>query len=548
MFDYWQAYKSTVYKNCTSSETVRTSVQFWKDQLFAASVVYFIPFCLIALVPSVYLSVKTGTTGILISDVLGVGIIVMIAFQSGLSVHFRKILFNGALYTISVVLFYYLGYAGPGMLYLLAVSLFVVLSMEALYGYIAFGLNTFICILFGVLIHFDFFHQATGTLYQLDTWIGISSNLIFLSGTAVFLIPHLFKGLQTSLDEQNILKEKLEESLDQISHSEQRFKALVQDGFDMTAIIKEGGTIKFIAPTVSTVLGLQPEEVVGTNVYDYIHPDDLELITREISELGQIEQVKLSPYRYKNSEGNWQWLETTITNMLQNPAVRGFVSNSQDLTEQIAYQHKLEESLKEKDTLLAEIHHRVKNNLAVINSLMELQAMRSDKEELRDLLRMAQRRIQTIATIHELLYGAESLSYINFGENIKLLTKNIENMYAGKKHITTTIDAGYVRMNINEAIPCALIVNEVITNAFKHAFIHTDAGQINVRLFKEKGVVSIEIRDNGNGLPEDFEERNSSSIGMTIIHSLKEQLEGELEFSSQNGTCFKFSFRKSDIK
>lgn len=549
MSDKWKAYKAFVYKNCTSSTAIRTSVEFWKDRLFAASVVYFIPLCLIALIPSLYLSVITGTTGILISDILGVGTIVIIAFLPGISVHVRKLFFNGALYTISVVLFYYLGYSGPGMLYLLAVSIFVVLSMETIFGYIAFGLNTFICILFGFLIHFELFDQVLNTQYQLDIWIGISSNLIFLSGTAVLLIPHLFKGLQTSIDEQNHLQEKLEVSLDRIKLSEQRFKALVQDGADMISIIDENGRFKYIAPTIAKVLDQNIENMIGTNVFSYIHPEDRERNRLQVTGLPFHEQVKLKPYRFKNSEGEWHWMETTLTNMVINEAVNGYVANSQDLTEQITYQQKLEESLQEKDTLLAEIHHRVKNNLAVITSLMELQAMKSDKDELRDLLRMAQRRIQTIATIHELLYNAESLSYINFGENITHLVKSIEDMYEGEKQIITDIDAHFVAMNIAQAIPCALIVNEVITNAFKHAFEERESGRIYVRLFEENAAVCIEIEDDGVGLPENFTQSNSTSIGMTIIHSLKEQLDGDLKFSSRDdGTTFSFSFRKTDVR
>lgn len=548
MTEYWKAYRSTVYKNCTSSTAIRTSVEFWKDRLFAASVVYFIPLCLIALIPSVYLSVKTGTTGILISDILGVGTILIIAFLPGISVHIRKLFFNGALYTISVVLFYYLGYSGPGMLYLLAVSIFVVLSMETIFGYIAFGLNTFICILFGFLIHYGLFDQVLNTHYQLDIWIGISSNLIFLSGTAVLIIPHLFKGLQTSFNEQTILKDKLEESLTKIIQSEQRFKALVQEGYDMIAILDEKGRFKYIAPTVAAVLGQNPEKLIGTNAFYYVHPNDLQRIIKQVSALAHQEQIKLSPYRFKNSVGEWHWMETTLTNMIHNSAVEGFVTNSHDLTDQITYQRKLEESLQEKDTLLAEIHHRVKNNLAVITSLMELQAMKSDKEELRDLLRMAQQRIQTIATIHELLYNAESLSYINFGENITHLVNSIEHMCAGTKNITIDIEAEYVALNIAQAIPCALIVNEVITNAFKHAFEERESGHLNIRLFEKDAIVFIEIEDNGIGLPQHFDSAQSSSIGMTIIHSLTEQLDGDLTFSSNHGTKVSFSFRKTDVR
>lgn len=548
MLKFWNAYKSIVQKHCISSEIPRTSVRFWKDRLFAASVIYFIPLCLLALIPSIYLSITLDVPGILISDFVAIGIILGVAFLPGFSVYVRKILFSGSLYFISVVLFFYLGTDGPGMLYLLAITVFVVLSMDTVYGYIVLVLNVLICLIFGVFIYFELIDNVIFTKFQLDTWIGVSTNLIFLSGTAILLIPHLFKGLQTSFDEQNVLKEKLQQSIDTIQHSEQRFKALVQDGYDMIAILDEHSDFTYVAPTVKSVLGVQPESYIGTNAFDYIHPKDHELVATALNELAHDEHVKLSPFRFRNSEGNWQWIETTITNMLRNPAVGGFVANSQDLTDQIAYQKKLEESLKEKETLLAEIHHRVKNNLAIVTSLMELQAMRSDKKELQELLRLAQRRIQTIATIHELLYSAESLSYINFGENITQLVDNIERMYSGGKHITTTVDLEDVPMNIHQAIPCALMINEVITNVYKHAFTQTDHGHLEVSLREIDENVEIIVKDNGVGLADNFLDESSSSIGMTIIHSLKEQLEAELSFSNKDGTHFELTFKKSDVK
>jgi len=546
---YWNSYKSFIYQNCTDSEVERTSVQFWKDQLFAASAVYLIPLSMIALVPSIYLSLKHDVMGILVSDIIAIGIILGVAFVPVISVYIRKLILNACFYFISVVMLLYLGSNGPGMLYLLAVSVFVVLSMDQLYGYIVLALNTFICGFFAVVIQYEFVNTILLTQYQLDTWIGVSSNLIFLSGTAIFLIPQLFKGLQSSFDEQNILKSKLEQSIDELKYSEQKFKALVQDGFDLIAVLDEKANYKYVSPTAETVLGIEAEKFIGTNAIDQIHPDDQERISEILANLPSEERVEVAPFRFQNSEGSWQWIESTVTNMLDNPAVEGFVANSQDVTEQIDYQKQLETSLAEKETLLAEIHHRVKNNLAIITSMMELQAMESGSRELQDSLRIAQQRIKTIANIHELLYGSESLSYIDLGKNITQLVKSIGNMYdSNDKRITVTVDVDYVPININQAIPCALLVNEVVTNAYKHAFKHLEKGNIDVKLRENKENIQIDIRDNGIGLQDDFMAETSSSIGMTLINLLKQQLEGEIKFLNQNGTHFVFTFKKADVK
>ncbi|MDZ7772423.1 MAG: sensor histidine kinase [Balneolaceae bacterium] len=197
--------------------------------------------------------------------------------------------------------------------------------------------------------------------------------------------------------------------------------------------------------------------------------------------------------------------------------VYGVSVEAMDFSEQIASQEQLKESLKEKETLLAEIHHRVKNNLAIITSMMELQVMNTGNSKLQDLLRTAQQRIQTIATIHELLYSSESLSHLNFGENITRLVRSLEEMYDRDKQITITVEADPVSMNINQAIPCALLVNEVVTNAYKHAFKNREEGEIEVKLHENDKKVIVEVRDNGVGLPDDFMQETSSSIGMTLI-------------------------------
>ncbi|HBQ59699.1 MAG TPA: hypothetical protein DD671_08765, partial [Balneolaceae bacterium] len=179
--------------------------------------------------------------------------------------------------------------------------------------------------------------------------------------------------------------------------------------FDLIAVLDAEAKYTYVAPTVKSVLGFDPEQLVGTHVYDQIHPDEQERVAASLSYIDYEEQIDVAPFRFRNNDGNWQWIESTVTNMLDNPAVEGFVANSQDVTDQITYQKELEVSLKEKETLLAEIDHRVKNNLAIITSMMELQSMESGDHELQRSLRIAQQRIQTIATIHELLYSAESL-------------------------------------------------------------------------------------------------------------------------------------------
>ncbi|HBQ59700.1 MAG TPA: hypothetical protein DD671_08770, partial [Balneolaceae bacterium] len=136
---------------------------------------------------------------------------------------------------------------------------------------------------------------------------------------------------------------------------------------------------------------------------------------------------------------------------------------------------------------------------------------------------------------------------IDFGENITKLAQSLENIYTEGKAITLEIDVDYVPMNINQAIPCALMVNEVLTNAYKHAFNEQEEGHIGIKLWEEEYMVLLSIMDDGVGLNKKVDQEKTTSIGMTLINLLKQQLEAELKFTNRNGTHFELRFKKADL-
>ena len=217
MSSLWNTYKSTVYAHCTQPGVARNSVHYWKNRLFAATVFLMIPMSLIALVPGVYMASKLSLYGLLFSDFISVIVILGVAFIPKISVFSRKLLLNGALYQSAIVLLHYLGSNGPGLLYLFAVTIFVLVSLDQFYGYLALALNTIVCIGFGLAIHYGLASHVLLGEYELDAWVGVSSNLIFLSGIAVFLIPKLFNGLQSAFENQSQLQDELESSVDELN-------------------------------------------------------------------------------------------------------------------------------------------------------------------------------------------------------------------------------------------------------------------------------------------------------------------------------------------
>lgn len=217
-----------------------------------------------------------------------------------------------------------------------------------------------------------------------------------------------------------------------------------------------------------------------------------------------------------------------------------------DVTEQKRYEEQLHQSIKEKQVLLEEIHHRVKNNLAIISGMLQLQAFEAKNQAIKNALNDGQLRIQSIGIVHELLYQSEDFIDISFEEYITKLIKTIRNTLPfDHQHINIEVNTGNVLLDINQAIPSAILINELVTNAYKHAFNDRESGTIEILLKEERQKIDIIVRDNGCGLPAGFTIEEQASIGMNLIQTLTDQLEGDLTYSSENGTEFCIRFQKS---
>lgn len=220
-----------------------------------------------------------------------------------------------------------------------------------------------------------------------------------------------------------------------------------------------------------------------------------------------------------------------------------------DITQRKGSEKLLQHSLKEKEILLAEVHHRVKNNLAVVSGLLQLQTLNiEDDEKLKKHLQDSQLRIHSMAIVHEMLYQSETLSEVEVKQYMTKLTSVVsETLQPGNKDIEVITDTDNIFLNVNQAIPCALIVNELITNAYEYAFEGRKKGQINVNVHQQGEKILAEVRDDGIGLPVDFDEKKEKSLGIYLVHTLCEQLEAEIHVESGHwGTSFTFTFAKSN--
>ncbi len=207
----------------------------------------------------------------------------------------------------------------------------------------------------------------------------------------------------------------------------------------------------------------------------------------------------------------------------------------------------LKRSLAEKDVLLREVHHRVKNNMQIISSILKMQERQVDDQRLKTVLGESQNRIRTMALIHENLYRNENLANIQFLNYVKSLASNLSRSYADKQGmIRFNYDIVDVFLPLDTGIPCGLIINELISNSIKYAFDGKERGTITIRLDRTNGnrnKFELEVSDNGKGISKDIDIENTKSLGMKIVTRLVQQIDGTLHYDFDNGTKFIIKFK-----
>jgi two-component sensor histidine kinase len=206
----------------------------------------------------------------------------------------------------------------------------------------------------------------------------------------------------------------------------------------------------------------------------------------------------------------------------------------------------MERNLKERETLLSEVHHRVKNNLAIISAFAELKKFETEDDAFEEFLSEILMKIKSIALVHEILYRDHSFTSINFNRFLDELIIYYKNIFSGRKsNIKISKNDFNLYLNINQAVPSGLIVTELVNNAFKYAYINQTSGLLDIKVENRDRKVIISVTDNGIGLPDEFEAMSESSYGMNIIHALVKQLQGSIEYRSSNdGTKALFTFTK----
>jgi len=286
-----------------------------------------------------------------------------------------------------------------------------------------------------------------------------------------------------------------------------------------------------------------------------IHPDDLKRVTHNVERTVQGDKQKSKlVYQIRTFDGSYKNVMNRIfVNRNQDgttESIIGAIVDVSELVELKEHSKRNEKSLEEKETLLAEIHHRVKNNLAMVSGILQLQAFNETDERVQQKLITTTERIETMAKIHELLYKSSGFEKLRIDENIEQLITKLVGTFDESVDLDISYRMEPVELNIDDALPCSLIVNEVITNILKYAYDDGDSGLLEVYLHQHEDTVTLKVRDDGKGLPIDFDPAgNGSSLGMELINTLTKQLKGEYSYTAlDRGVEFELTYNKSESK
>jgi PAS domain S-box-containing protein len=244
-------------------------------------------------------------------------------------------------------------------------------------------------------------------------------------------------------------------------------------------------------------------------------------------------------------DGRTVWVEVFLNPIVINGQVTEISCMAYGITDRKEAEMKLLQSLAEKEVLLKEVHHRVKNNLQVVSSILSLQSAHvGDDKRLQDLLRDSRDRIRSMSFIHESLYQNKDFSSIDLAAYIEGLARNLMMSYSLTGKVELKTDLVRTDLVLDQAIPCGLILNELIGNSLKHAFPDLREGEIHIRLSEQDGQVSIALRDNGVGLPEGFDPKRDGNLGMELIDTLVDQLGGSIVMEARQGVSYLLTFER----
>ena len=343
----------------------------------------------------------------------------------------------------------------------------------------------------------------------------------------------------------------LEVTLTALQESEQRFRKTFELAGAGIVQVSLKGRFTRVNQRFCEIVGYAEGEMLELGFQDITHPDDLEEDLAYVHRIvdGEIGIFSIEK-RYVRKDSSVVWVSVTVSLVRDESGEPSyFIAVIEDTTERKRAEVAVQSSLDEKEVLLREIHHRVKNNMQVISSLLNLQARGIEDERLRKIFLESQSRVRAMALIHEILYQSGHLGRIDLGEYVTKLATSLVEMYGAEPDkINLSVGAENVYLGIDDTVPCGLVINELLSNSLKYAFRDGDTGEIRIEAAPVKDQkIKLVVRDDGVGIPAELDIRNTDTMGMRLVIGLVEsQLGGDVTLDRSHGTCFTVTFTPSN--
>lgn len=347
------------------------------------------------------------------------------------------------------------------------------------------------------------------------------------------------KQLLSEIEERKQIQRALKES-------ELIYRAIFENTGTSTMIIEEDTLISLINTESERLTGYSKEEIEGKRRWtEFIFADDIDAMLEYHKNRRIIPNSAPKTYETRCifKDGKIRNIIVTVDTI---PGTKRSVASFLDITERKQAEIQLKKSLNEKEVLLREIHHRVNNNMQIISSLLNLQSFHIADEKALNVFRESQNRVKSMGMIYEKLYQSKDISHIDFADYISSLVSGIFSSYEiDTNHIKLKIDAQQILMGIETAIPCGLIINELVTNALKHAFVGRENGELDITLqILSDDTYQLTIKDDGIGFPENIDFENVSTVGLQLVNGLVDQIDGTIEMDAGEGTKFSIIFKE----
>lgn len=372
--------------------------------------------------------------------------------------------------------------------------------------------------------------------YGNEKWLDYSGTLINYLGKPAVL------GIAYDISEHKKTREALIES-------ELKYRTLVENMSEVILYVDNSDRILFANDNVTEMFGYDKTELAGQFAGELLVDGEYRNIMNDRIKLRRHGFTDRFEVKMRKKSGESLWVEISSAPLKDNSGnLIGSIGIYSDISERKTYENTIESSLQQKDLLLKEIHHRVKNNLQIISSLIKLQSSHVKDKEIHSLFAESQNRIKTMALIHEKLYRSKDISVIEFYDYIKNLVDSLYASYGiSPDRVKAKIEFRSIYLDIDTAIPCGLIINELVSNCLKYAFPNLMKGNIFIDLTEQNDIeYKMIIKDNGAGIPENIDFNNSASLGLKLVKILSEQLGGSVELIRENGTEFRILFKKAN--